>query len=210
MLVCQNLHAMTGEDSARVVTLQVLNAQNRYSPLTSQLPNNWAGTSTKKRIDIALKGVSSSAEGWYGAVEVKWPGRSFAVKTTREEIVEDVVRLAFVETSNLRANLLVVGGTADAIEKLFDKAHKKQELEDMRLAFGRLLPRAKVGTTGHLDHKELTSHFSSFSSRVPSSVFGQFDGRLKAELLAVCQVSLGDQARGHVYAWHCKRTRGTA
>jgi len=170
---------MAGEDSARVATLQILNAQNRYAPLTSQRPVNWPSNS-KLRIDVALKGASSKAKDWCGAIEIKWPGR-IAVRKTRSEIVEDVARLAFVKTTNHRINLLLMGGTAESMRKLFDKSHKKQELEAQRQSFSRLLPRS-IGTVGYLTRAELAMCFPSFGSRIPSSVLGDFKGRIKAEL----------------------------
>ncbi len=67
--IVQRLGGLSGEDSARLVVAQIVNAQGRYEPATSQLPPNWG--STKKRVDIALKGRSAGAETWYGAVEIK-------------------------------------------------------------------------------------------------------------------------------------------
>jgi hypothetical protein len=204
-LLCQNLHGMAGEDAARVAALQILNAQNRYTPLTSRRPVDWPSQS-KQRVDIALKGVGSKI--WYGAIEMKWP-RRVAIRKTRSEIVEDAARVAFVKTTNHRVNLLLLGATAEVIEKLFDKRHAERGLERQRMASCQLLPRL-VGALGHLTNADLKTEFPSFGTRIPKTVFDNFSGRIKAELLASCPVKLGQSTKGYVFAWLCKRVRGAA
>ena len=59
----QKLGDLAGEDSARFLTAQILNAQGRFAPATSQLPKNWGNT--KKRVDIAIKGRSRPSRSFF-------------------------------------------------------------------------------------------------------------------------------------------------
>ncbi|HEY9153867.1 MAG TPA: hypothetical protein VIM69_01980 [Opitutaceae bacterium] len=208
-LAAQNLHSETGEDSARVVAVQILNAQNRYKVEASTLPQNW-GVS-KRRIDVAIKGRSQDAQGWYGAVELKWITGDSDWHQIRLQIIQDIVRLGFVETSNLCANFLVIGGTRECLYSLFDEAHPHSpEREQRRVLFDRLLYRDINHPTSHLLHTELEHCFLKFEERVPEAVFDGFDGRLKAELLARNVAYIGQTEVGSVCIWQCKRTRGSA
>ena len=207
MLACQGLHHQAGEDAARVTALQTLNAQNAYRPETSAKPTNW-GT-TKKRVDIALRGTSSEAQGWYGVFELKWAALECDHHAMRPVIIEDVARAAFVTTTNMRANVLVVGGIQQAMDKLFDGNHRKLEKEQRRNAFRSFLSRDINNPNGVIHNSELLAHFPSFGSRIPEAVFNNFNGRLKTTLLAACYVMLGPEKVGSVYAWQCKRTRGS-
>ena len=186
MLAAQNLHPQAGEDSARVVALQILNAQNAYSPNASAKPPNWGHT--KKRIDIALKGTSKKAAGWYGAFELKWAAESSDPHQIRQTIVQDVVRLSFVETTNMCARILIVGGTAIALNALFDTKHDKaKDRESRRAAFVKLL-RRQGQQPGVLLYTELNDQFPQHGKRIPKDVSCDWQGRLKAELLASCDV----------------------
>lgn len=207
--VVQKLGDFPGEDTARFLTAQIVNAQGRYLPATSQLPQNW-GT-TKKRVDVALKARSQGATTWYGAIEIKWPGASFDVDQTRLQIVQDAMRLTFISTSVLNANFLVIGGSADSIKLLFDRSHpRKVEKNERRISFGRLLSRDLNQPKGGLTHKEWFRHFPNAGGRLPEPIFGNFNGKLKAQLLARSPAVIGKETAGHVYVWQCNKTRGAA
>jgi hypothetical protein len=209
VLAAQNLHEQAGEESARVMALQILNAQNAYRPQTSQKPVNWGAT--KKRVDIALLGTSAGAAGWYGAFELKWAAVESDPRQIRQSIVQDVTRLAFTRTTNMCANILLLGGTSNAIGKLFNTPHPDAvDREGRRVSFNKLLSRQSANSDGQLLPGELQSHFPSFGERVPPETFADWDGRLKASLLSTCDVRMGGRLVGTVFAWQCKRTRGTA
>lgn len=206
MLAAQNLHSQAGEDAARVVALQILNAQNAYRPTVSAKPTNWGNT--KKRIDIALMGTSQQAAGWYGAFELKWAAESSDPHQIRQTIVQDATRLAFVHTANMCARILIIGGTADALTSLFDTPHPNaQDREDRRISFGNLL-RRQGQQPGSLLHNALVAKFPDHGTRVPVDVFQEWNGRLKAKLLSSSIVSRGADTVGRIFAWQCLRTRG--
>ncbi len=191
------------------MALQILNAQNAYRPQTSQKPVNWGAT--KKRVDIALLGTSASAKGWYGAFELKWAAVESDPHQIRQSIVQDVTRLAFTKTTNMCANILLLGGTSDAIAKLFDTSHPGAvEREGRRVSFNKLLSRQSPNSDGQLLPSELLSHFPNYGERVPPETFANWEGRLKASLLSSCDVRMAGGSVGTVFAWQCNRTRGTA
>lgn len=204
-LAAQGLASEIAESAAELTLAQVVAARGRYSIATSKLPPNWG--KTKARVDLALLPRSAGAKGWYGVVELKWPGTSIAVRAIRDDVVQDLARVAFVETSNLNARFLCIGGTSDALTKLFDKRHKKAEREAERTAFVKLLPRT-VGETGTLTFSEWQRSFPTVLSRIPDTVAGAYNGRLKATLLAVSHAKIGAAAIGSVYVWQAKRTVG--
>lgn len=207
--VTQNLGGLSGEDSARSIVSQIVNAQGKYAPATSQLPKNW-GT-TKKRVDVALKARSKGATTWYGAVEIKWPGGAFDAHQLRLQAVQDAMRVTFITTNYLKANFLVLGGSKNSIDTLFDKKHPNaQEREQRREAFRTLFSRDPESPNGELDHATWSSRFPDAGARVPPAVFANFTGKLKAELLAKADARVGDNEVGHVYVWQCKRVRGKA
>lgn len=209
VLAAQNLHQQAGEESARLMALQILNAQNAYRPQASQKPVNWGAT--KKRVDIALLGTSASAEGWYGAFELKWAAVESDPHQIRLTIVQDVTRLAFTKTTNMCANILLLGGTSDAITKLFDTPHTGAvDREGRRVCFNKLLSRQLLNGDGQLLPSELLNRFPGYGERVPLETFASWDGHLKASLLSSCDVRMAGGSVGTVFAWQCKRTRGTA
>lgn len=204
----QNLGKLSGEDTARSLAAQIINAQGRFAPATSKLPNNW-GT-TKKRIDVALLGRSANAVIWYGALEIKWPGESFDAHQVRELIVQDAMRLAFVETSITNAKLLIVGGNSAAITKLFDTPHPTSlAADDRRKAFNDLLSRDLASPNRNLTHAIWSNQFPQAGDRTPETVFNDFNGKLKTELLAYEEAKIGGKPVGAVFIWQCFRTRGT-
>jgi hypothetical protein len=205
----QKLGELAGEDSARFIVAQIVNAQGRYAPATSQLPQNWG--STKKRVDVAIKGRTQGAANWYGAIEIKWPGSAFDAHQIRLLVVQDAMRLAFIETANLNAHFLVLGGSQATFQKLFDAPHPNApDREDRRVAFGQLLSRDTNQRNGSLTPAVWSQRFAEAGDRLPVTVFDNFDGRLKCELLASAESQVAGNAVGKVYVWQCNRTRGTA
>lgn len=128
--VTQKLTSLFGEDSARLVVAQVVNAQGNYRPETSQLPPNWGNS--QRRVDIALKTRSTRGTTWYGALEVKWPGESMDVEGRRLALIQDAYRLAFIETGWLNAHYLVLGASSDALKALFDAPHPRAADKEAR------------------------------------------------------------------------------
>lgn len=207
--VVQSLGDLSGEDTARSLVAQIINAQGRFAPATSQLPPNWGGT--KKRVDVALLGRSAGAVVWYGAIEIKWPGSAFDPHQIREAIVQDAMRLAFVNTNGVNAKFLVVGGNSASIDKLFDAQHPHApDRESRRIAFGELLSRDLADPGRHLTHGRWSTQFPKAGERIPQATFNEFDGRLKTELLACAKATVGGTTVGTVFVWQCNRTRGTA
>lgn len=208
--IVQNLGDMSGEDSARLVTAQIINAQGQYRPAKSQLPRNW-GSSNKYRIDIALKTRSSRAKSWYGAIEIKWPGTRFAPDQMRGQAIEDAMRLTFIRTTYLNARFLLIGGSSKSLGQLFDKPHPRaKKPENRRLAFSKLFKRELRNPKGRLGHADWSVSFPGAGSRIPENIFSNFDGTLEAELLAVANAKVGPDTVGSVYIWQCSRIRGTA
>lgn len=202
--IVQRLGELSGEDAARLVVAQVVNAQGRYKPATSQLPRNWG--STKKRIDIALKGRSDSAALWYGAIEIKWAGLSSDLDAVRLALVQDVMRLAFIKTANLNAHFLVLGGSTAGLLRLFDDRHRQAAArESRRIAFRRLLSRRMKYPSGSLTYPEWNVQFPKAGDRIPPSVFGGYTGKLSAALLAVAASTVSSEIVGNVYVWQCSR-----
>lgn len=205
----QNLGDLSGEDTARSLVAQIINAQGRFAPATSQLPLNWG--STKRRIDVALLGRSAGATVWYGAIEIKWPGTAFDVHQVREQIVQDAMRLAFINTVSLNAKFLVLGGGSDTITTLFDTAHPNaEEREARRVGFGELFSRDLANPECYLPHNSWLLLFPKAGERVPQTTFATFNGRLKTELLARAEANVAGATVGLVFVWQCNRTRGKA
>lgn len=203
-LAAQNLEDQVGEDAARVEVVRMISAQRAYVPDTALRPTNWP-VETKKRLDIAVLGRREGAEGWYGAIELKWPGQEFDVAATRQRIIEDVVRVAFARTANLGANFLILGGTTHALTKLFDRPHTVSAKETQRTRFSALLSRDLAKPIGTLPNAQLSASFPDFGDRVPQTVFNGWARRLRAELIAVAPANVGTTVKGHVYVWQCKK-----
>lgn len=204
-LASQQLESQVGEDAARVELVRTVSALRQYVPETSKRPTNWPAT-TKKRIDVAVLGRSNTAQGWYGAMELKWPTLSVDVKATRQKVVEDIVRVAFAQTANLCANFLVLGGTREALEKLFDSPHSQSaNSENQRKAFSSLLSRDMTNPNGTLTNHDLNQHFPDFGDRVPQTVFNGWTRRLKTELVSRSDANIGSREIGHVFVWQCKK-----
>lgn len=204
-LAAQNLEHQVGEDAARVELVRMISAQRSYVPETGVRPPNWP-TNTKKRIDVAVLGKKAGAKGWYGAIELKWPGESIDVSSTRQAIVEDAVRVAFSATGNLCANFVVLGGTTAALSSLFDTPHPQAPpKEQQRTAFGNLFGRDIANPNGTLRNADLNNHFPDFGDRVPQTTFNGWTRRLKTELLTVVNATVGTNSKGIVYVWQCKK-----
>ncbi len=205
----QNLNNLSGEDSARSVTAQIINAQGQFLPATSQLPPDWGNT--KKRVDLALLGRSLNTVIWYGAIELKWPSSAVHMHQVRQNIFQDAMRLAFISTNGLRARFLIVGGESSTISTLFDTQHPNApDREGRRQAFARLFSRDLSNPRGFLPSNEWAVSFPQAGDRVPQTTFNGFNGRLKTELIAHSQSKIGSTTVGSVFIWQCSRTRGTA
>jgi len=204
-LAAQNLEKQVGEDAARVELVRMISAQQAYVPETSLRPNNWPLT-TKKRVDIAVLGRQKlSSGGWYGAIELKWPNFNIDVAATRQRIVEDAVRVAFSKTTNLCANFLIIGGTASALIKIFDKAHTAMAKEEQRSSFNKLLSRDAKNPTGSLTNAELSAGFPDFGDRVPQTAFNGWSRRLQTDLVAFASAKVGMIEKGAVFVWQIKK-----
>lgn len=203
-LAAQGLERQVGEDAARVELVRMISAQRAFVPETAHRPVNWPST-TKKRVDVAVLGRKTTAKGWYGAIELKWPGESIDVKLTRQAIVEDAVRVAFSKTSNMCANLLVLGGTEAALTALFDTKHTAVQKEEQRAMFSTLLSRNLATPDANLSNLDLNQHFPDFGDRVPQTVFNGWSRRLATELLTVADANIGNAKKGSVYVWQCKK-----
>ena len=209
MQAVQKLSHLSGEDSARLVVCQIIRAQANYVPIVSALPQNWGNT--KKRVDIALKGRAQGSSGWYGAIEVKWPGVATDWHIARLTIVQDVMRLVFIETANLNAKFMVVGGSSETLQLLFDKVHPESRVrEDRRQSFAELLSRDTVSPNSALEHKVWSKIFPGAGARVPPKVFDNYTGKMKTQLLAKTTALIGESTVGSVYVWHCLRSRPAA
>ena len=204
-LAAQNLEHQVGEDAARVELVRMISAQRAFVPDTAARPTNWP-TNTKKRLDIAVLGRRAGVQGWYGAIELKWPGESMAVAATRQAIVEDAVRVAFSATNNLCANFVVLGGTTAALTAIFDTPHPQApQQEQQRLAFSNLFSRVLANHEGTLTNADLNTHFPDFGDRVPQTTFNGWNRRLKTELVTVVHATVGATVKGSVYVWQCKK-----
>ena len=207
--VVQRIDGLSGEDTARSVIAQIINAQGKFAPATSQLPPNWSDT--KRRVDIALLGRSAGSIVWYGAIEVKWPGSAFDAHQVRQHIVQDAMRLAFIDTNGINAKFLVVGGSVSSLDRLFRVKHPgSTERENRRLAFRDLLSRDLNNCDRELVHDRWSLHFPEAGERIPKTPFNGFDGKLKTKLLAKGVARVGTDPVGGVFIWQCSRTRGTA
>lgn len=205
--VTQNLGEFSGEDSARFIVSQIVNAQGRYAPATSQLPQNWGPT--KKRVDVALKARAQNAQTWYGAVEIKWPGGAIDPHQVRLTAVQDAMRLTFIQTNSLNANFLIIGGSQATLDTLFDKSHPNAlDREARRQTFVSLFHRDPQNPKGEANHATWSQDFAEAGARIPATVFGSFNGKLKTELVAASTASIGASVVGGAYVWQCNRTRG--
>jgi hypothetical protein len=204
-IAAQNLASQVSEDAARMELVRMISALRSFVPDTSQRPTNWP-TNTKKRLDIGVLGRKATATGWYGAIELKWPGLSIDVSDTRQRIVEDAVRVAFAKTSNLCANFVVLGGTTEAITAIFDTSHTQgTPTEQQRLAFKGLFSRNPASPAGFLTNTELNARFPDFGDRVPQTVFNGWSRRLRTELVTYVEAKIGAATVGSVYVWQCKK-----
>lgn len=204
-IAAQNLAEQVGEDAARMELVRMISAQRAFVPETAQRPINWP-TNTKKRLDIAVLGRRANANGWYGAIELKWPGISVDVSNTRQAIVEDAVRVAFSRTSNMCANFLIVGGTTEALSALFDVPHPQAaDKESQREAFNMLFHRDTANPEGVLTNASLNACFPDFGDRIPQTVFNGWSRRFSASLVTKVVATVGSQSKGFVYVWQCHK-----
>lgn len=121
------------------------------------------------------------------------------------------MRLTFIQTGNVNAKLLVLGGSIEALTQLFDTPHPQAaEREARRVAFNELFSRDLQHPRRKLTHAVWSVPFSEAGDRIPEATFRGFNGRLKTELVACADSRVRDQIVGRVLVWQCNRTRGTA
>lgn len=201
----QGLLGLEGEDTAQSIIAQIINADGRYVVQVSQRPTNWP-TSSKLRMDISLTGTSTGATGWYGGIEVKWPGESVALDGVREAVVQDACRLLAIDTQGLNAKFLVLGGSEQVLTRLFDTPHPRAaDSEAKRAAFQSLFARTS-GTSGSAKLEDLKAVFADAEKRVPSSLTPVTKGRVKCYCLASADAEFAGHTYGRVYVWQIQKT----
>lgn len=201
----QRLSGLEGEDTARTVISQIVNAQGRFLVRVSQRPNNWPDNNPS-RMDLSLIGTSANATGWYGAIEVKWPGASFAADNVRDAIIEDVCRLASAETQALNARFMILGGARSSLNKLFDDPHPRAERsEAKRRTLDNFLAR-RAGAESSIRLPDLLEVYPNAESRVPMEVRPITLNRIKTRVLAHADACIGEEIIGSVYVWQVMKT----
>ncbi len=204
-LAAQGLHMEVGEDAARVELVRMIGAQRSFVPETSKRPTNWPAND-KRRIDIAVLGRREGAVGWYGAIELKWPGTANDVTALRQDMVQDALRVAFTQTSNMNARFFVLGGSEVALHRVFDKVQTAgTPQEAQRQAFGTLFSRNVQATRGQLTNAVLLQNFPAALGRIHQTVTAGWTRRFSTELIASVESRVGSTVRGHVFVWQCRK-----
>lgn len=204
-LAAQDLHLEVGEEAARVELVRMISAQRAFVPATAKRPVNWPSNDTR-RIDIAVLGRREGATGWYGAIEVKWPGTSNDVSALRMDMVQDVLRVAFSNTANMNARFLVLGGSDAAIDRVFQKPHTPNtHNEARRIALGHLLSRSLASPDGKLTNAKLLENFPEALGRLSPQVTSGWNRRVSTRLVASAEARIGQDVKGHVFVWQCQR-----
>ena len=192
-------------DAARVELVRMISAQRAFMPQTSKRPTNWPAND-KRRIDVAVLGRSDGAVGWYGTIELKWPGTKNDVAALRLDIVQDAIRVAFSDTANMNARFFVLGGSEVALHRLFETPHPfAAEKEAQRGALNSLFSRNPAARIGRLSNADLLASFPAALGRVDATVTAGWTRRFATELLATTDARIGNAVRGHVYIWQCKK-----
>jgi hypothetical protein len=204
-LAAQDLHLQVGEDAARVELVRMISAQRAFVPDTSKRPTNWPAND-KRRIDVAVLGRREGAEGWYGAIELKWPGTSNDVAKLRLEMVQDAIRVAFTDTGNMNARFFMLGGSEAAIHRVFEKPHPgAADAEAQRIAFGSLFSRDLNAPKGSLTNAELRQQFPAALDRIDPAVPDGWTRRFATQLIAVSEARVGSSLKGQVFIWQCRK-----
>ena len=196
-----------GEDSAQLTILQILSAQTNFEVKPSQA---LAGHEDDQlRLDIAL-GAWGEKRTSYGAVEIKWLGSSNKASTAaRGSILADALRLSVVESTNIKANFLVVGGLEEKFSGIFgDNTREIAKTEGSRALFVKLFTRT-VDTKGIAERKEIVAHFPNFIEKLPKLARLREQDKLQVTLLASAKVAQHDNLKaGIVYVWLCLKGAG--
>ena len=204
-LAAQDLHLEVGEEAARVELVRMISAQRAFVPETSKRPLNWPAHD-KRRIDVAVLGRRDGALGWYGAIELKWPGTKNDVAALRQDMVQDAIRVAFSQTGNMNARFFILGGSETAIHRVFDTPHPTAGAKEFqRGAFNALFSRDLAAPDGRLTNADLMRHFPSALDRIHPDVTTGWTRRFAVEVIAVAEARIGRVVRGHVYVWQCKK-----
>lgn len=201
-LAAQELHLQVGEDAARVELVRMISAQRAFIPETSKRPLGWPS----REIDVAVLGRRTGAGGWYGAIELKWPGTANAVSAVRQDIVQDALRVAFSPTSNMNAKFVIVGGSAPAMDRLFDQAHPQSATaESQRVKFVQLFSRNLASPDRQLTNKALLSAFPAALGRIHPNVTNGWKRRFATSLVAMAEARVGTAVKGQAFVWQCAK-----
>jgi len=203
----QGLHELHGEDTAQFQLMQILYSRHQWRLEPSAKPNNWL-PNKKHRVDVAMRAWGPESSTWYGVIEVKWPGTAVDRRKERRRLIHDVLRATSVETSNLKVSFVVLGGSSEALARLFDHEHDDNEASDTeRRLLGVLLKRDLAKPSGSLTEKQLNAVAPDWQARVPAKSF-KVNNRISAVLLARADANLGGKTLGHVFVWQCNNGRG--
>jgi hypothetical protein len=202
--IAQELGNLSGEDSAQLVIAQIINAQQNFRPMAS---HPMAGhESSQKRVDISL--VSrNGGKSEYGAVEVKWIGKTANATSARENILRDALRLAIIKSVGIKANFLVVGIVTEKINLVFSKETKNvAKTQVARSVFSDLFP-TKNGPGAKKSISEIEAAYPNSLATLPNT-HGYHDGsQLKLHLLSQSDTAVGNSVHATVYVWLCQQVR---
>lgn len=193
-LAARDLDRLPKEDSLRLKVSELISSRGLIVHQEQRAPN-WPPES-REQFDVGMRAGGASSVTWYGFAELKWPQSNPA--QYRLPIVQDAVRLAGIQTPNLRYRFLVLAGPWTAIDALFTGS------------VGRRLTRFfsrdwRNPWTAH-SRDALTDCFPEAYARVPT-VIRDSVSRLSVGLLAHHLVRVGRERRGEVWIWQCQRNR---
>uniref|UniRef100_UPI003B51863D hypothetical protein n=1 Tax=Roseovarius indicus TaxID=540747 RepID=UPI003B51863D len=196
---------LLNEDAAKLIVTQISTSRNVGGIEVSACPTNWG--KTQKRVDIAIC-ANSKTSSWKGAIEVKWLNDSSNPILMRYLILKDILRLASIQTSNLNAKLLVVGGVDKQFDRMFGETGKTwRSTQKSRDIFKALLKRDKDHNKGKATLRQLKENFDKIEAGLPNTEILHAGGGIKTELLARDSCKLHDE-HGRVYVWQCNRRVG--
>jgi hypothetical protein len=202
----QNLENFFGEDAAQLSVLQIINAQKSFLIKASHPFPGYEQSQSRLDIAILSNGAKNSC---YGALELKWLGSSNKGSTAaRIAIIEDALRLSVVESGNMKANLLVVGGQTEKFNLLFGRDKRQFTKTDAaRTLFNRVFSDV-IGSQNSATLSEIQQSFPSAGIKLPTESAFQVQQKLSVRLLAKTEVNIRDEKKGDVYVWLCTKGAG--
>jgi hypothetical protein len=204
----QGFAELSGEDAAQLIACQIVRAEGRYTTAVSQTPTAWP--SSKKRIDIALLGRTRGT-GWYGGIEMKWATGTTNSALLRPLLLADLIRVCSIDTSNLNARFLVLGGRADKIAEVFAPDTKGwSSAADGKKLLATLLPQDPDGAQGSARISDIVRTFDKVQAWLPPNVPPKSGMKLNVRLLAQADSKLGGVTLGRVLVWQCNYAQGSA